>query len=174
MTDDTTQNQAQEQALEQTRERTQEMAQEQTRSQLLLVPTKVLLIVAGAVWLLAGAIVASVGIKAATEPWTAWMAVGMLIVFAVFLVMFLLISRRHVRRILSYTSRLSFLFRFFNAGSYIIMFVMIFLGTAVRISTFVPDDIIAFFYSGLGAALILSGFYLFINYIRIWDSPRFH
>ena len=140
---------------------------------MLLVPTKVLLVIAGVVWLIAGTVVASVGIHASEQSWTLWMAVGTLVVFFFFFFLFLFISHRHVRRILSYTSKLTFLFRFFGAGSYIIMIVMIFLGTTVRISTFVPDEIIAFFYSGLGAALIFSGFYLFINYIRVWDSPRF-
>jgi len=149
------------------------MSEEQTDSPLLLVPTKVLLLIAGAVWFIAGAVVASVGVKASTQPWTWPMVLGLLVVFAIFLVVFLFISYRHIRRILSYTSKLSFLFRFFNASSYMIMVVMIFLGATVRISTFVPDSIIAFFYSGLGAALILAGLYLVISYIRVWESPRF-
>ena len=143
-------------------------------SQILLVPTKVLLVIAAVVWFAAGAGVVSVGLKATEQAWEWWMGLVVSAVFAAFFLLFLMLSRRNARRILSLTDRLSFIMHCFDANSYIIMVLMIFLGTAVRISTFVPDFIIAPFYCGLGAALILAGFYLLIVYMQTWDHPRFH
>jgi hypothetical protein len=141
--------------------------------QILLIPTRVLLIVAALVWFAAGAGVVSVGLAATTQAWNWWMGLACLIVFTAFLMLFLLLSRRNAQRILAKPEKLSFLLHFFDANSYIIMVLMIFLGTAVRLSTFVPDPYIAFFYCGLGAALILAGFYLLVIYIRTWESPHF-
>jgi hypothetical protein len=140
------------------------------RSQILLVPTKSLLLIAACVWCVAGGGVASVGVGAAAHTWTVWMLLAALVVFALFSALFLFISRRHVRRIRNYGAPLAFVLRFFDAPAYTIMMLMIFLGASVRISTFVPDDIIAWFYSGLGIALVLAGVYLLVNFIASWGE----
>ena len=143
-------------------------------SQVLLVPSRTLLVLAGAAWIAAGAGIISASKQASSQPWSWWMGVLALVVFTVFLMMFLRLSQRNAKRILGISARLCFILDFFDANSYVIMVLMIFLGTAVRLSTFVPDTYIASFYLGLGAALILAGLYPLIVYLETWDSPRFH
>jgi hypothetical protein len=62
------------------------------------------------------------------------------------------------------------LYYFFDARSYIIMAVMIFLGASVRMAGFLPDAVIALFYCGLGAALIIAGIYLIVSYVSVCDE----
>jgi hypothetical protein len=129
-----------------------------------------LILVAAVVWLAAGASVTSVGISAAEAPWNVIMAVAALIVYLLFLIMFLMIARKHIRRIRSYTEELTNLFKFFDAKSYILIAVMIGLGAAIRLSGLVPGYAIAPFYSGLGLALITAAAYYAVTYISICDE----
>jgi hypothetical protein len=135
-----------------------------------MIPTKTLLVVAAAFWLAAGLSVAGVGLLASDAAWTAPMVWAMLIVFALFLVMFIRISIKHTKRILGYTDRLTSLFKFFDAGSYIIMAVMIGLGIAVRLSGLAPDFAIASFYTGLGSALLVAAIYYLVTYLTVCDA----
>ncbi|MDR0501103.1 MAG: hypothetical protein LBG97_07710 [Coriobacteriales bacterium] len=137
---------------------------------MLLIPTKSLIAVAAAVWLLAGVGVVSVGVSASPTPWDTTMVVGFLITLLFFLFVFLMIARKHIRRITGYTDSMSFLFKFFDAQSYAILAVMIFLGAAVRMSGFVPGQIIGFFYTGLGIALIIAGVYYATTFVAICDN----
>ena len=134
---------------------------------MLKVPTLALLLVAALVWLLAGACVLNVGITTAETPWTFDMAIGFAIVFASFLVMFLIIARRHIKRIRNYTDEMMNMFKFLDPPAYIILFVMIGIGASVRISGLVPTNIIAFFYSGLGAALITAAIFYIVTYVAL-------
>jgi hypothetical protein len=126
---------------------------------MLKIPTKMLILVAALVWFLAGAGVASVGVTASEAPWTLSIAGGALVVYALFLVMFLMISRKHIRRILGFDEKLTNLFKFFDAQSYILLAVMVVIGVAVRLSGLVPDFAIALFYTGLGFALVTAAIY---------------
>jgi hypothetical protein len=137
---------------------------------MLEIPTKLLLLVAGAAWLAAGLGVTSVGIGASHGAWSAQMVIALVIVFVLFLVMFLRISLKHTRRILGYTEKLTPAFKFFDANSYIIMAVMIGLGVAVRLSGLVPDPAIASFYTGLGSALLLCFIYYLVTYVAVCDE----
>ena len=137
---------------------------------MLKIPTKLLLLVAAFVWLLAGTGVASVGVTVSEDPWAAYMALACLITFVLFLIMFLFITRKHIRRIKSYTDELTNLFKFFDPPSYVIIAIMIGLGMSVRISGLVPPDIIAFFYTGLGSALITSAIVYIVTYVAICDE----
>jgi len=143
------------------------------QSMILLVPTRVLLLIAAAAYFTAGSIVTSQGIKASTSTWSWWMLAVYIGVFVVFLALFISLSKRNINRILTSKPPLAFVLSFFDTNSYMIMAVMMFLGAAVRISTFVPDTWIAAFYSGLGSALVLSGFYPLVCFITNWSSPHF-
>ncbi|MDR1014326.1 MAG: hypothetical protein LBL86_05035 [Coriobacteriales bacterium] len=134
---------------------------------MLKVPTNVLLLAAGVVWLAAGASVVTVGLHAATSPWSSGMAVACLVTYALFLAMFLRISHKHVRRITGYREELTNLFKFFDAKSYLLIAIMMAIGVAVRISGLVPGFIIAFFYSGLGLALITSAVYYGVTFVAV-------
>lgn len=137
---------------------------------MLEIPTKMLLIVAGIAWLAAGLSVAGVGLVACNGVWTIPMIIGLLVAFALFLVMFLRISVKHTKRILGFPERLTSLFKFFDINSYIIMAVMIGLGVSVRLSGLVPDPAIASFYTGLGAALLVCVVYYLVTYIAVCDE----
>ena len=142
----------------------------QRGERMLLIPTKFLMLLAGGIWMIAGAMVVMVGVNATLQPWTAPMLLGSLLVLAAFLSMFLMISRQHARRIMGYPDRLMPIYYFFDARSYVIMAVMIFLGASVRMAGFVPDAIIALFYCGLGAALVIAGIYLIVSYVSVCDE----
>jgi len=137
---------------------------------MLKIPTKVLILVAAIVWFIAGASVISVGVTATTEPWSSAMGLASLIVFVAFLTLFLMIARKHIKRIRSYTEQLTEIYKFFDTQSYIIIAVMVFLGAAIRISLLVPEPAIASFYSGLGLALLASSIYYIVTYVAICDE----
>jgi hypothetical protein len=137
---------------------------------MLQIPTKILLLVAAAVWLIAGTAVVSVGVDASEAGWTLQMFGSFAVVFAVFVIMFLMISRKHAKRILAYTDEMRFIGNFFDIPSYIIMVIMIGLGVTQRVSGLFPDSIIAFFYSGLGVALLVAAIYYLVTWVAVSDD----
>lgn len=122
-----------------------------------------LLVIAGIVWIIAGINISFIGLN--TYPGTfafAWWIVGLLflgtiIVVCLFHVMFGKMVQKHVRRIHAFQEERVSAFRFFDVKSYLIMAFMIALGVTLRVSGIVPDWFIAFFYTGLGSALIVAG-----------------
>jgi len=137
---------------------------------MLKIPTLALLLVAAFVWLAAGVGVVSVGVKAAGTPWTPGMALGYVVVFVFFLIMFLMIARKHTRRIRGYREDMMNLLKFLDPPSYIICLVMIGIGASVRISGLVPGEIIAFFYGGLGTALIVAAIFYIVTYVALCEE----
>jgi len=140
---------------------------------MLKVPTKILLLEAALVWLLAGSSVAAVGVLACEAAWTLPLALAAILVYVLFLVLFLRISLRQIRRINAYTAKLTFMFNFFDAQSYVILAIMVFLGAAIRMLGVVPGTIIGFFYTGLGTALITAAVFYIVNYIAVCDELGF-
>jgi hypothetical protein len=126
----------------------------------LAVPKGRLFLVAGIVWCLAGAMVTLVGL-----PLELRLAPGHLILLPLAAVIFVAFDtfvfsplvRRHTHRIRSQPEDRLPIWRFFNASSWAVMGVMMGGGMALRLTGVVPDWAIAFFYSGLGLALILAG-----------------
>ncbi|MDR2109176.1 MAG: hypothetical protein LBP28_06940 [Coriobacteriales bacterium] len=137
---------------------------------MLKVRPKMLLLFAAAVWLAAGMGVASTGVASSSTAWVAAMGGAAAIVYLLFLIMFLMIARKHIRRIRGYSENLVSMFSFFDAPSYIVLAVMVGLGAAVRFSGLVPGTIIAPFYSGLGMALITTAIYYAATFIAICDE----
>jgi quinol-cytochrome oxidoreductase complex cytochrome b subunit len=124
------------------------------------VPKNHLMLIAGVVWCLAGAMVCLVGIPLLFHdlPGDPLLLPAAIAVFAVFyLFVFSRLVRKHTHRIRARDeARLPF-WHFFNLSSWIVMFVMMGGGMALRLSHAVPDWFIAFFYSGLGIALFICG-----------------
>ena len=137
---------------------------------MLKVPTKALLLVAAIVWLFAGSFVVDVGIHAATEPWDSNMAIGFAIVFALFFIMFLNICRKHIKRIKSYDDEMTGIIKFLDPPAYIVLAVMVGIGLSVRISDLVPESIIAFFYTGLGFALMMAAIVYIVTYLAYCEE----
>ena len=135
----------------------------------LTVPKNQLLLIAGVLWSLAGAMVLRVGLPLEVRlapglPVLVPLAIGVFIVFYVFV--FLRLLRKHTLRIqASHAERLP-IWRVFNASSWVIMGVMVTVGMILRVSHALPDWAVAFFYTGLGTALLLCGLRFFVTYLR--------
>lgn len=128
-----------------------------------------LLLIAGAVWCLAGAMVMLIGlplqVRLAPEHLVLVpLAVGIFLVFYLFV--FSRLVRKHTSRIrASEQERLPF-WQFFNASSWALMGLMMAAGFLLRTTHILPDWAIAFFYSGLGTALFICGLRFIAVYLR--------
>jgi hypothetical protein len=124
------------------------------------VPKNRLMLIAGLVWCAAGAMVSMIGLPlefrlAPSHLILFPLAVGIFLVF--YFLVFSRLVRKHTDRIRARAEdRLPF-WNFFNASSWAVMAVMMGGGMALRFSHLMPDWMIAFFYSGLGVALLLCG-----------------
>ena len=133
------------------------------------VPKNQLMLIAGTVWCIAGAMVVVVGL-----PLEIRLAPGELeliplaaVIFVVFYaVVFGRLVVKHTRRIRAREEDRLPAWQFFNAPSWAIMAVMMGGGMALRLSHAVPDWAIAFFYTGLGLALFASGLRFLAVYRR--------
>ena len=85
------------------------------------------------------------------------MFLGTFAVLGLFHVMFGKMVKKHTARIRNYEQKLQNPLRFFDLKSYLIMAFMIALGITLRVSGVVPNWFIAFFYTGLGSALVIAG-----------------
>ena len=124
------------------------------------VPKNHLMLIAGIVWCVAGVMVCLVGLPLLfkLEPVDPILVPLAMVIFAVFyLFVFSGLVRKHTNRIQAREEERLPFWHFFNASSWIVMFVMMGGGMALRLSHAVPDWFIAFFYSGLGIALFLCG-----------------
>lgn len=131
------------------------------------VPKRALLLIAGVVWLIAGFNVARLGIIAYIEVNIMWYYLLLsAVVFFLFGTMFFMITKKHSKRIKSYNEEYRPFWNFFDLKSYVIMAVMMGGGITLRESRLLPDEFIAFFYSGLGLALSLAGVLFIVNFIR--------
>ncbi len=124
------------------------------------IPRNHLILVAGLVWCLAGAMVCVVGLPlefrlAPTHLVLVPLAAAIFLAFYAFV--FSPLVRKHTIRIQARREERLPVWQFFNASSWAIMAVMMGGGMALRLSHVAPDWAIAFFYSGLGAALFLCG-----------------
>lgn len=129
---------------------------------------RTLIAIAGAFWLIAGLNVVAVGIRAyavaaTSAPVVIALVVGTAAVFAVFFLrIFSPYAAKHARRIGDMAEQRVSIVRFMDAKGYIMIIFMIALGAGLRLSGFVPDWFIAFFYVGLGAALAVTGLRFFV------------
>ena len=137
------------------------------------VSREALLIIAGLVWLAAGINIFVIGIMSYGEVVSeqaapvAALLLGSVVIFAAFWTMFSRIVRKHTRRITAYGDEKQPFWRFFDRGSYIIMIFMMTLGISLRSFHLVPTWFIAFFYAGLGLALMLAGISFLCGWLRL-------
>lgn len=120
-----------------------------------------LLIIAGAFWLIAGGNVALIGFVEAVN-YSGWklalIALGAFLTFALFHVrIFAPMDRKNEARIRNCADERQNPLRFLDKRGYIIMLVMMALGFGGRALGLFPSGFIAFFYSGLGLALAVTG-----------------
>lgn len=129
------------------------------------VKKRTLLLIAGIVWLIAGFNVARLGVLSYLNIDRKWyMYLLSVVVFFLFGVMFLKMSRKHTKRIISYENCRPF-WHFFDLKAYLIMTCMMSGGIGFRAAGIFPENFVAFFYSGLGIALASAGVLFTKNYL---------
>ncbi|MCQ2528455.1 MAG: hypothetical protein MJ108_04975 [Saccharofermentans sp.] len=131
------------------------------------VPKRVLLIIAGIIWMIAGFNVVRLGIisyKLIEMKW--YLPVLSVIIFVLFGMMFYKMTQKHSKRIMNYAEAYRPVWNFFDIKSYIIMAVMMGGGIGLRNAGVFPDVFVAFFYTGLGCALFLAGVLFIIKFFQ--------
>jgi hypothetical protein len=125
-----------------------------------------LLLIAGIVWLFAGFNVARLGVLSYGLISPSWLTYLLsVLVFAAFGGMFVTMSSKHTARILAYEDMRPF-WNFFDTKSYLIMAFMMSAGIGLRAANLVPQVFVAFFYTGLGCALMGAGIVFVKNYLE--------
>lgn len=132
-----------------------------------------LLLLASVVWMIAGFNVLKIGIETYSGYVTILNALLSLLVFLIFwLLIFSKLAAKHTVRIVNYKEEKQFFLKFFDVKSFIIMAVMIIGGVTIRAFNLLPDRFIAFFYTGLGAALFLAGILFGINFFKAINATK--
>lgn len=122
------------------------------------VSKRVLLMIAGIVWMIAGFNVVRLGILSYKEIAFHWYYIVLsIVVFCLFGMMFYKMSKKHTKRILGYKENYRPFWNFFDIKAYIIMAIMMGGGIGLRAAGVFPATFVAFFYTGLGCALFLAG-----------------
>lgn len=134
------------------------------------VKKQTLLLIAGIVWLFAGLNVARLGILSYGLISPSWLTYLLsVLVFAAFGGMFVAMSSKHTARILAYEGMRPF-WNFFDTKSYLIMAFMMSAGIGLRAANVLPQVFVAFFYTGLGCALMGAGVVFVKNYLEYGKS----
>lgn len=138
---------------------------------MLKIRSKKLLPVAGLVWLGAGINILRIGIISIISSWDKDNGIKDIeiilfaaLIFTGFMFMFRRVVSKHVKRILGYGDEKKSVFLFFDFKGYLMMAFMMGLGIVLRRGNFLPDFFFAFFYTGLGSALSISGIRFIISY----------
>lgn len=117
-----------------------------------------LLLLACLVWSAAGFNILRIGLMAYPAYRTVGNYLLSALVFAVFQVfIFGKLVKKHAARISAYREEHHFFLKFFDGRSFAIMAFMMTGGIALRSGVLAPEQFIAFFYTGLGASLLLAG-----------------
>ncbi len=130
-------------------------------------PKNQLVLLAGIVWCVAGTMVCMVGLPlqltlAQQHMILVPLAVSVFVVFYRFVFSRLVV--KHTSRIRASTEERLPWWQFFSGSSWVVMGVMMGGGLVLRHSRVMPDWMIAFFYTGLGLALLLCG----IRFLRVF------
>lgn len=128
-----------------------------------MVKNKYLLLNAAIVYFFAGFNVLKIGVGKieAFNPLLIFLQVAVFTVF--YFKIFKGLLEKHTRRIYSVTK--DYFWRFFDRKTYMIMFFMMTFGMLLRLSPHVPAFFIAFFYTGVGAALLFTAYKFLSHFI---------
>ena len=139
------------------------------------VSKRTLLFIAGIVWFAAGGNIAWLGIQACAQINMSYVwaiIIGAVVVFTLFHIkIFSKMVGKHSDRIAAYEDDKIGFWRFFDASGYIMMAIMMTGGISLRAFGLVPMWFIAFFYTGLGIALALSGVSFLVRFARRGVTP---
>lgn len=127
------------------------------------VKKEILLIIAGALWSIAGINILRIGISSyivlfkSEKPYILILAALLsAAIFAGFIAMFSRVIKKNTARILSYPEKKT-VFAFLDLKGYLLMAFMMGLGITLRVIDLLPTGFFAVFYTGLGGALTVSG-----------------
>jgi hypothetical protein len=133
------------------------------------IPKNQLMLIAGIVWCVAGAMVSRIGLPLLWGSGAAQLGLDLLAV-VVFLIFYLLIFARlvvrHTARVRARSEQRLPFWDFFDGRSWAVMAIMMGGGMWLRLSGTVPNWMIAFFYTGLGLALFSCGTRFLVVYTR--------
>lgn len=124
------------------------------------VSRRTLILIAGLVWVIAGANILKIGIDTWIHNSMFWpfKLFGAVLFFGIFFTfVFRRLFGKNIRRIAQKNDS-NCPFAFFDVKGWVVMVIMITVGITVRHYHLLPDWLIAMFYSGLSSALILTGF----------------
>jgi hypothetical protein len=129
-------------------------------TELVVMPKNTLILIAGLVWCVAGAMVSGIGLPLLWDLGFTRLILYPLagLVFLIFY--FLIFSRlvvKHTERIRERPEQRLPFWNFFDASSYVVMAIMMAGGMWLRLAHILLNWMIAFFYSGLGIALFSCG-----------------
>lgn len=131
------------------------------------VKKKTLLLIACAVWSVAGFNILRIGLLS-YSPYIS--VINILLSLAVFTVfqyfIFGRLVKKHTARIQNYEEERHFFMKFFDIKSFIIMAVMMSGGIYLRASSLAPERFVAVFYTGLGSSLLLAGILFGKNFLQ--------
>lgn len=131
------------------------------------VKKKTLLLIACAVWSVAGFNILRIGLLS-YSPYIS--VINILLSLAVFTVfqyfIFGRLVKKHTARIQNYEEERQFFMKFFDIKSFIIMAVMMSGGIYLRASSLAPERFIAVFYTGLGSSLLFAGILFGKNFLQ--------
>lgn len=131
------------------------------------VKKKTLLLIACAVWSVAGFNILRIGILSYPPYISVVNLLLSVIVFSVFqYFIFGRLVKKHTSRIQNYEEERHFFMKFFDIKSFIIMAVMMSGGIYLRASSLAPERFIAVFYTGLGSSLLLAGILFGKNFLQ--------
>ena len=127
---------------------------------LVVIPKNRLMLIAGMVWCVAGAMVSGIGLpllwKLGFIQLVLYPLAGVVFLIFYFLVFSGLVVK-HTERIRARSEQRLPFWNFFDTSSYVVMAIMMAGGMWLRLARVIPNWMIAFFYSGLGVALFSCG-----------------
>lgn len=127
-----------------------------------------LLFLAGLVWSIAGYNVLNIGYQAYKENVSIILVALSVTIFLLFKNMiFGNMVEKHTKRITEYRNDKQWFWKFFDMKSFAIMAFMMSFGIIIRVNNLAPESFIAFFYTGLGSALLFSGLKFISNYVKV-------
>lgn len=135
---------------------------------MLKVNSEKLLIIASAVWLLAGINILRLGVSAIVniDALVLLLVFGIAATFLLFHMMFTKLVGKQSTRIRGYGNEPTCVFAFFDVKGYAMMALMMGGGIALREFGIIPEWIVAFMYTGIGAALALAGIGFAMHYLK--------
>ncbi len=128
--------------------------------------SKYLFLIASIIWMIPGIIITRRGFMTTPESWGIWRIVGAVLTLAFFLFIFTRMTAKNKKRINSFEGTKQSVFNTFELKTWIIIIFMILLGVVLRLLPWNIEVFVAFFYPGLGIALLTASIIFFIAFIQ--------